>query len=79
MSKGRAAPPPAETEHTARRAALIVGTPDAVREWARRYNIPLIACDDATLLNSIHDARSKDDSIPAPLRAASRRWIQEHT
>ena len=56
----RTPPPrtPAEQRAHDRIQALRLGTPDAMRQWAARYGVPLFHLDDdALLLVSIHSAR----------------------
>lgn len=59
-----------------RLAALVVGTPDAMRAYATKYNLPLIRTeDDELLLISIHEARVQLRALPAHLRRQSHRWL----
>lgn len=67
---------PEQQAEADRIAALRDGIPDALRAWAKRYDIPLIRPDDDDLLRiSIHEARVADIAIPVRPRAESRRWL----
>jgi len=58
----RTPPPrtPDQQRDVDRIAALKIGTPDAIRQWAARYRVPLIHPeDDELLLITIHETRIK--------------------
>lgn len=68
---------PSEQREHDRVQALKVGTPDAVRAWAARYNVPLIgADDDELLLLSIHAARV--EALTGTARRTSRDWLAQN-
>jgi len=70
-------PPPRTTDQqqaAERDVALRIGTPEALRGWAQRYDVPLLGMDDdELLLTSIHEARV--ELFPA-LRKASQEWLK---
>lgn len=64
----------AEQRTADRIAALRIGAPDAVRAWARQYDVPLInPDDDELLLITIHEARVA--TFTGKTRRASERWL----
>jgi hypothetical protein len=72
----RIPPPLTEKEQRTadRLAALRARTPDAIRAWATRYNVPLIGIDnDELLLISIHEARV--ELFQGAARRVSRDWL----
>lgn len=70
---------PAITRASARIDALRIGTPAAVRAWAREWGVPLINPeDDELLLITIHEARIDEPGLPAEVRIASKRWLKEN-
>ena len=54
--------------------ALSIGTPEALRGWAQKYDVPLLGMDDdELLLISIHEGRAE---LFSDVRRASLWWLK---
>lgn len=61
---------------TAHIAALRIGTPSAVRAWAKAYGVPLLPCSDDVLILSIHEARLFTKELNTTTRITSWEYLK---